>query len=343
MDAYVVRDVTFVVFQFFVAASLQVATQAQRLSLILTLIAATLVSFGVTAWTPSIFSVIFLAFFIGALPGTLLGEFIVSVFDRFTGYHASPGNDSRSSTTAPPWAVDSGRGLGCMRVVDVPRFAPATLFVSVVCLVPLFMLPMAVSDDNLAWAIYVFAAAATVVYTAAGLLVRRVSHPHSRAWLILSILAGVNYVVMLSFIAFTSIFWSYLAYFTCIVLDAVVVLSIAPCASGDVQAALSSITNSIGTPAYADNSITVPYTPQTEGPAYNVTGSSVGLKSGGGDSTISIPSAYAHPSSNGTNNNNNNNNNNSNSSTGNYTLTQESDAVPASDNKLFDFFSIGRK
>lgn len=337
------RDVTFVVFQFFVAASLQVVTQAQRLTLLLTLIATALVSFGVTAWTPSIFSALFLPFFIGALPGTLLGEFIVSVFDRFTGYHANDANDAAVALDAgggPAAIVDPRRGIGCIRIVDAPRFAPATLFVSVLCLVPLFMLPLAVSDDNLAWAIYVFAAVASVVYAAAGLLVRRVSHAHSRAWLILSILAGTNYVVMLSFIAFTGVFWSYLVYFTCIVLDAVIVLSIAPCASGDVQAALSSISGSIETPAYVDN-VPTPVGPSNSRPTYGVTGSSVSIKHGNngnnnGDANISIPSPYTSLPSGGGGGGGTNNNNN-------YTLTPEGDTAPATDNKLFDFFSIGRK
>jgi hypothetical protein len=332
MDTYSVRDVTFVVFQFFVAASFQVVTQAQRLALLLTLLAATLVSFVVTAWTPTIFSALFLPFFIGALPGTLLGEFLVSVFDRFTSYHApSPGDPAAGAT---PVLMDPGRGIGCMRSIDVPRFAPATLFVAVLVLLPLFVLPLAISDDNLPWAIYLFAALATLVYAGAGLLVRRVSHPYSRAWLILSILTGINYVVMLSFITFTTTFWAYLVYVTCIVLDAVVVLSIAPCASGDVQAALSTITSSMTAPASAApvpvsampalSSSNTNYTR----PQYTVAGSSVALGNGrGGDegATISIPLGNsAAPGST-------------------YMLTPEQDTAPASDNKLFDFFSIGRK
>lgn len=283
MDAYTTRDVTFIVFHFFTAAALQVATQAHRLSLLLTLLGAALVALVVTEWTPTVFSVIVLPFFVGSLPGTLLGEFIVSVFDRFRSYHASATSDALEET---------GRGLGCIRVVDAPRFAPATLIAGTFVATILFTLPVAVSADAFTWVLFLHAGLTFAIYGGAAFAVRAASEAYARAWLILGALVLVNYVILFSFVAFTTLFWSLLVYTTCIVLDAIVVLAIAPCTSGDVQGALSSLSSTFGRHTDAPVTTAAPvapsYTPMAR-PNYTVTGSGVTLASVSSSAPVSIP------------------------------------------------------
>lgn len=237
MDNYTLRDVTFVIVQFYACATVYLTTQAARTSLLISLLAGALVSLAVTEWTPSVFSTMVVPFLVGSLPGLCLGEILLTVFDRFE-------SRADAASTDAAHAGGSASLAGCCHVTETMRLAPVTFMAGVVIQLCLLILPLAVSSEALPWVVFLHAGLLLVLNVGIGLVLRRIHLVYARAWIMFGLLTTVGCGIMLCGVAFTSIFWAFVIYIFVVFITGLAAFVAAPFTSADVRAAMTNVAHS---------------------------------------------------------------------------------------------------
>jgi hypothetical protein len=244
MDAYMVRDVTFIVVQFYACATLHLSTQASRLALLASVLAGAFLSLIVSEWTPTIFSAIIIPVLLGALPGLVLGEILLTVFDRFAAQH-------EVEVQLP----SRGRALMCCQSTEIMRVAPVTLVAGVLAQLLLFILPLSVTSTALQWVVFLYASILLVLNMTVALVLRRFNAIYARAWLIFGMLNVVGCTCIMTTIAFGTTFWSLIVYACVAVLTMLASFAVAPFTSNDVREAMESMTQTMSQPIPSVSSI----------------------------------------------------------------------------------------